>query len=113
MPAYRTFCVPKLPEDPAEYLLFLRILNLFETASFTEEDEQRTNNTKKKQKGIYCSGALKMTSSMYQLRAIRKKIQSASAPTQIILPIPLQLQGAEKRYGKLYLKYHCISCRCQ
>ncbi len=35
-------CVPELPEDPAEYLLYLRSLNLFETASFTEEDEQRT-----------------------------------------------------------------------
>ncbi len=35
-------CVPELPEDPAEYLQYLRSLNLFETASFTEEDEQRT-----------------------------------------------------------------------
>jgi FkbH-like protein len=34
--------VPDLPEDPAEYLQFLRNLNLFETASFTEEDTQRT-----------------------------------------------------------------------
>jgi FkbH-like protein len=34
--------VPELPEDPAEYLNYLRTLNLFETASFTEEDEQRT-----------------------------------------------------------------------
>jgi FkbH-like protein len=34
--------VPDLPEDPSEYLLYLRTLNLFETASFTEEDEQRT-----------------------------------------------------------------------
>lgn len=34
--------VPDLPEDPAEYLVFLRGLNLFETASFTEEDEVRT-----------------------------------------------------------------------
>ena len=34
--------VPELPEDPAEYLLYLRSLNLFETASFTEEDEIRT-----------------------------------------------------------------------
>ena len=34
--------VPELPEDPAEYLLYLRSLNLFETASFTEEDELRT-----------------------------------------------------------------------
>lgn len=34
--------VPELPEDPSEYLLYLRQLNLFETASFTEEDGART-----------------------------------------------------------------------
>jgi FkbH-like protein len=34
--------IPELPEDPAEYLNYLRTLNLFETASFTYEDEQRT-----------------------------------------------------------------------
>ncbi len=34
--------VPELPEDPAEYINYLRTLNLFETASFTYEDEQRT-----------------------------------------------------------------------
>ncbi len=34
--------VPDLPEDPVEYMPFLRSLNLFETASFTEEDAERT-----------------------------------------------------------------------
>ena len=34
--------VPDLPVDPAEYLIYLRSLNLFETASFTGEDEHRT-----------------------------------------------------------------------
>ena len=34
--------VPEMPEDPAEYLSFLRALNLFETASFTAEDSERT-----------------------------------------------------------------------
>ena len=34
--------VPDLPDDPAEYLTYLRSCNLFETASFTPEDEQRT-----------------------------------------------------------------------
>lgn len=34
--------VPDLPEDPAEYVTYLRELNLFETASFTEEDAERT-----------------------------------------------------------------------
>jgi FkbH-like protein len=35
-------CVPELPADPADYALYLRGLNLFETASFSEEDSQRT-----------------------------------------------------------------------
>uniref|UniRef100_A0AAU6WVD5 HAD-IIIC family phosphatase n=1 Tax=Chryseobacterium endophyticum TaxID=1854762 RepID=A0AAU6WVD5_9FLAO len=35
-------CVPELPEDPAEYLEYLYGLNLFETASFSENDSERT-----------------------------------------------------------------------
>ena len=38
--------VPELPEDPAEYLNYLQKLNLFETASFTDGDEQRTQQYK-------------------------------------------------------------------
>ena len=34
--------VPELPEDPALYVSYLGALNLFETASFSEEDLQRT-----------------------------------------------------------------------
>ena len=34
--------VPELPKDPAEYLNSLRSLNLFETASYTALDEERT-----------------------------------------------------------------------
>jgi FkbH-like protein len=34
--------VPELPEDPAEYLLFLRSLNLFETATYSHLDSKRT-----------------------------------------------------------------------
>jgi len=34
--------IPDLPEDPAEYLSYIQRLNLFETVSFTEEDEDRT-----------------------------------------------------------------------
>jgi FkbH-like protein len=35
--------VPDLPEDPADYLTFLRSLNLFETTSFSSEDCNRTS----------------------------------------------------------------------
>lgn len=34
--------VPEMPDDPVEYLPFLQGLNLFETVSFTAEDEGRT-----------------------------------------------------------------------
>jgi FkbH-like protein len=34
--------IPELPEDPAEYLTYLRSLNLFETSSYSEEDSERT-----------------------------------------------------------------------
>jgi FkbH-like protein len=34
--------VPELPEDPSEYVPFLRTLNLFETASYSGEDLDRT-----------------------------------------------------------------------
>jgi FkbH-like protein len=34
--------VPELPEDPADYLEYLYGLNLFETASFSTEDAERT-----------------------------------------------------------------------
>lgn len=35
-------CVPELPEDPANYLEYLYTLNLFETTSFSSEDQERT-----------------------------------------------------------------------
>lgn len=35
-------CVPELPEDPGDYLEFLYGLNLFETASYSAEDRERT-----------------------------------------------------------------------
>jgi FkbH-like protein len=34
--------VPELPEDPADYLVYLNTLNLFETNAYTEEDKDRT-----------------------------------------------------------------------
>jgi FkbH-like protein len=34
--------VPELPEDPAEYLQYLRSLNLFETSTYSHEDSKRT-----------------------------------------------------------------------
>ena len=35
-------CVPELPEDPGDYLEYLYTLNLFETASYSSADKDRT-----------------------------------------------------------------------
>ncbi|NOS86903.1 MAG: HAD-IIIC family phosphatase [Ignavibacteria bacterium] len=35
--------IPELPEDPAEYLVYLSKLNLFETSSYSEEDSGRSD----------------------------------------------------------------------
>lgn len=44
--------VPDLPEDPSEYLSFLRNLNLFETASIAKEDQIRTSLYQKEAKRV-------------------------------------------------------------
>lgn len=35
-------CVPDLPDDPSQYLEYIKSLNLFETASYSEADKDRT-----------------------------------------------------------------------
>ena len=42
--------VPELPEDPALYLPFLTSLNLFETATFSKDDKQRTRQYQEESK---------------------------------------------------------------
>ncbi|MCS7078162.1 MAG: HAD-IIIC family phosphatase [Bacteroidia bacterium] len=53
-------CVPELPDDPAEYVNYLESLNLFETASFTQDDTARTEmyqteDTRRKAQANYSS----------------------------------------------------------
>ncbi len=42
MPTARGLTVPDLPEDPAQYLEYIKALNLFETASYSGADQGRT-----------------------------------------------------------------------
>jgi FkbH-like protein len=44
--------VPELPEDTSEYVGFLQMLNLFETASFSEEDIERTRQYQEEAKRV-------------------------------------------------------------
>lgn len=44
--------VPELPEDPAEYIPYLRTLNLFETASYAADDLERTRQYQEESKRV-------------------------------------------------------------
>lgn len=50
-------CVPELPEDPAEYVTYLRSLNLFETASFSKDDAARTKLYQERQQSLAAQAA--------------------------------------------------------
>ncbi len=50
--AIKEITVPELPEDPAEYLSYLRTLNLFETPSVLDEDIDRTKQYQEESKRI-------------------------------------------------------------
>ncbi len=47
--------VPELPEDPAEYLEYLYSLNLFETASYSNLDKDRTKQYQVEAQRVYLS----------------------------------------------------------
>jgi len=44
--------VPELPDDPSEYVLYLRKLNLFETISYSKEDSKRTKQYQNEAKRV-------------------------------------------------------------
>ena len=68
--------VPELPEDPGEYVKYLRELNIFETASYSKEDSERTKQyqteiKRKKSEELYTSideylKSLHMVSKVYE-----------------------------------------------
>lgn len=49
--------IPELPEDPSEYLGYLQNLNLFETASYSENDTLRTQQYQEESKRKIASGS--------------------------------------------------------
>jgi FkbH-like protein len=71
--------VPEIPEDPAEYLEYLYTLNLFETASFSNEDLNRTKQ--------------------YQTEAKRTEVQNAYANEDDFLK-SLNMQSLVEPFNK-------------
>ena len=74
-------CVPELPEDPARYLSYLQSLNLFETASYSSEDADRTG--------------------MYQAEAKRRESEASFASIDDYL-ISLDMEGTASPFDELH-----------
>ncbi|MCR5774377.1 MAG: HAD-IIIC family phosphatase [Lachnospiraceae bacterium] len=74
-------CVPELPEDPARYLSFLQDCNLFETASYSSEDADRTG--------------------MYQAEAKRRESEAAFGSIDDYLK-SLEMEGEARPFDELH-----------
>ena len=74
-------CVPELPSDPACYLGYLQSLNLFETASYSSEDADRTG--------------------MYQAEAKRRESEAAFASLDDYL-ISLEMEGEALPFDEMH-----------
>lgn len=73
-------CVPELPEDPAYYLSYIQSLNLFETASYSGEDADRTG--------------------MYQAEAKRRESEAAFTSIDDYL-ISLEMEGEARPFDEM------------
>ncbi|MCR5410375.1 MAG: HAD-IIIC family phosphatase [Lachnospiraceae bacterium] len=74
-------CVPELPSDPACYLGYLQSLNLFETASYSSEDADRTG--------------------MYQAEAKRRESEAAFASLDEYL-VSLEMEGEALPFDEMH-----------
>lgn len=76
-------CVPELPEDPADYLTYLEQFNLFETASFSAIDGDRTSRYQTEAKRVSHSASfdtLKDYLQNLQMKAIAKPFDEFHVP---------------------------------
>ena len=67
-------CVPELPEDPGDYLEYLYELNLFETASYSSGDKDRTKQYQTEAKRV--QSAQKFTNEADFLKSLERSVAS-------------------------------------
>lgn len=75
--------VPELPEDPTEYLPYLRTLNLFETAAVSSEDSQRTKRYQEEAKRNQSKASYQSIDdylSQLEMKAVCKPFDKFSIP---------------------------------
>ena len=95
-------CVPELPEDPAEYLEFLYAENLFETASYSEEDSLRTQQYRTEAKRT--AERLQFTNEAEYLESLRM-VSKVESLTPFNIPRVVQLSQRSNQFNLRTIRY--------
>lgn len=94
--------VPELPEDPSEYLEFLYSQNLFETASYSSADKDRTKQYQVEAQRV--SSAKKFTNEADFLRSL-EMVSEVSGFTSFNTPRVAQLSQRSNQFNLRTIRY--------
>jgi len=94
--------VPELPEDPADYLEYLYSLNLFETASYSNLDKDRTNQYQVEAKRVSLSKSF--TNEADFLKSLNM-VSVVSGFTKFNIPRVAQLSQRSNQFNLRTVRY--------
>ena len=95
-------CVPDLPEDPGDYLEYLYELNLFETASFSSGDKDRTKQYQTEAKRV--QSAQKFTNEADFLKSL-EMVSVVEGFTNFNTPRVAQLSQRSNQFNLRTVRY--------
>lgn len=95
-------CVPELPEDPGDYLEYLYSLNLFETASYSTGDKDRTKQYQTEAKRV--QAAQKFTNEADFLKSLNM-VSAVEGFTPFNTPRVAQLSQRSNQFNLRTVRY--------
>lgn len=95
-------CVPELPEDPGDYLEYLYSLNLFETASYSAGDKDRTKQYQTEAKRV--QAAQKFTNEADFLKSL-DMVSVVEGFTPFNIPRVAQLSQRSNQFNMRTVRY--------
>ena len=95
-------CVPELPEDPGDYLEYLYTLNLFETASYSAGDKDRTKQYQTEAKRV--QAAQKFTNEADFLKSL-DMVSEVEGITPFNTPRVAQLSQRSNQFNLRTVRY--------
>ena len=95
-------CVPELPEDPGDYLEYLYTLNLFETASYSSADKDRTKQYQTEAKRV--QAAQKFTNEADFLKSLNM-VSVVEGFTSFNTPRVAQLSQRSNQFNLRTVRY--------